>query len=211
MVNEHEFSGHADSPLGIDAAHLRRKFYERSQASGFAQELGSPNAIRKARAVELIYNNMPLPVVQRILGHSTPNLTASLVAFSDKDIHKVARHFIERESRRKTSARNTFFGRIGSILKGDIQSRIELETLGGDTVSTIITNNRLERMGIKIGSLVTAEIKAPWVMLQKSPIEPVCTAENVFRCRVTEILRGKLTTEFHCSDSRRNGIVLSSH
>jgi molybdate transport system regulatory protein len=196
MGNDPDLAKHEGSWLGVDAAHIRRKFYERSVACGFAQDLGSPNAIRKARALELIYSNVPLPVVQRILGHSTPNLTASLVAFSDEDVHQVARHFIEKESQRKTSARNTFFGKIGHIQKGDIQSRVELVTVGGNAVTTVITNNSLKTMGLKTGSLVTAEVKAPWVVLQKARSEPLCTADNVFHGKVTRILRGKLTTEF---------------
>ena len=182
--------------LQVDAAHVRRKFYERAAECGLAQDLASPNAIRRARAVELMHNNVPLPVVQRILGNSTPNLTASLVAFSDEDIHQVARHFIEKESRRKTSARNTFFGKIGSIRKGDIQSRVDVVTVGGDVVSTVITNNSLKRMGLKKGSLVTAEVKAPWLTVEKSPVAPVCTAENIFHGTVIQVVRGKLTTEF---------------
>jgi len=67
---------------------------------------------------------------------------------------------------------------------------------GGKLVTTVITNNSLTRMGLKVGSLVTAEIKAPWVILQKAPVEPLCTAENMFRGTVTRILRGKLTAEF---------------
>jgi molybdate transport system regulatory protein len=182
--------------LQVDAGHVRRKFYERAADCGFSQDLASPNAIRRARAVELMHNNVPLPVVQRILGHSTPNLTASLVAFSDEDIHQVARHFIEKESRRKTSARNTFFGKIGNIRKGDIQSRVDVVTVGGNVVSTVITNNSLKRMGLKKGSLVTAEVKAPWLIVEKSPVAPVCTAENIFHGTVTQVVRGRLTSEF---------------
>jgi molybdate transport system regulatory protein len=184
------------SVLTVDAGHVRRKFYERAVACGFPQDLGSPNAIRKARAVELMQNNMPLPVVQRILGHSTPNLTASLIAFSEEDMSHVARHFVEKEGRRKTSARNTFFGKIERIRQGDIQSQVELITLGGDILTTVITNNSLKNMGLKVGSLVTAEIKAPWVILQKAHTKPSSTAENVFQGIVVQILRGKLTSEF---------------
>lgn len=182
--------------LRVDPGHVRRKFYARAVDCGFAKDLGSPNAIRRARAIELMQGNMPLPVVQRVLGHSTPNLTASLVSFSEKDVHQVERHFIERENRRKTSARNTFFGKIGAIRKGDIQSQVELFTLGGDVVTTVITNNSLERLGLKVGSLIAAEVKAPWVILQKSDERPVCTAENMFFGTVTKVLRGRLTTEF---------------
>ena len=38
--------------------------------------------IRKARAVELVQSNVPLPVVQSLLGLSTPNSASSFVTFS---------------------------------------------------------------------------------------------------------------------------------
>ncbi|MFH1116571.1 MAG: TOBE domain-containing protein [Pseudomonadota bacterium] len=189
------FAAKTGSRLMVDEGHVRRKFYERAVACNFAQELGSPNAIRRARAVELMQRNVPLPVVQRILGHSTPNLTASLVAFSDDEIQQVARHFVERESRRKTSARNAFFGKIRAIRQGDIQSQVELVTMSGDVVATIITNNSLKRLGLRVGALVTAEVKAPWVVVQKSDIQPESTAENLFRGNVARVTRGKLTSE----------------
>lgn len=181
--------------LKVDPGHVRRKFYERAAACGFPKELGSPNAIRRARAIELMQSNMPLPVVQRILGHSTPGLTASLVQFSDKDMHMVARHFIDMESQRKSSARNTFFGKISDIRKGDIQSHLYLATINGEIVATVITNDSLDRLGLKRGSLVTAEVKAPWVVLEKSKTRPLCTAENIFRGKVTKVSRGAITTE----------------
>lgn len=195
MLEDRALANKLGSSLKVDAGHVRRKFYERAVACGFAQDLGSPNAIRRARAVELMQSNVPLPVVQRVLGHSTPNLTASFIAFSEEDIHQVARHFIETESRRKTSARNSFFGKINAIRRGDIQSEVELMTVGGEVITTMITRNSLKRLGLKVGSLVTAEVKAPWVVLQKSETEPMCTAENVFYGSVIKILRGKRTTE----------------
>ena len=88
---------------------------------------------------------MPLPVVQRMLGHSTLNVTASYVDFSDDDMRQVAKYFIEKESRRKTSARNSFFGKISSIRKGDIQAKVEMITIGGDKVTTVITNDSLSK------------------------------------------------------------------
>jgi molybdate transport system regulatory protein len=194
-LDDHALAEEAALLLKVDAGHVRRKFYERAVACGFAQDLGSPNAIRRARAVELMQSNVPLPVVQRVLGHSTPSLTASFISFSEEDIDQVARHFIETESRRKTSARNAFFGKIRAIRLGDIQSEVELVTVGGEVITTVITNNSLKRLGLKVSSLVTAEVKAPWVVLQKSEMQPLCTAENVFYGSVSQILRGKLTTE----------------
>lgn len=184
------------SLFNVDPAHVRRKFYERAAACGFLKELGGPDAIRKSRAVELMQNNLPLPVVQRILGHSTPNLTASFVSFSDADMQQVARFFLEQESRRKTSARNTFFGKIRRIQKGDIQANVELVTIGGHPVTTVITNDSLARLGLKTGTLITAEVKAPMVILQKGDQEPQSTAENIFPGIIEKIIRGKVTTEY---------------
>ena len=196
ILNEPAFIKQVGSALKVDMGHVRRKFYERCLACGFPKNLGSPNGIRRARAIELMRDNVPLPVVQHMLGHLTPNPTAALVTFSDEDIHQVERHFIERESQRKTSARNEFFGKITNIRKGDIQSQIELITVSGAAITTVITNNSLKRLGLKIGSLITAEVKAPWVMLQKTHVRPMCSAENIFSGTVTQIQRGKLTSEF---------------
>ncbi len=182
--------------FNVDPAHVRRKFYERALACGLPKGLGGPDAIRKSRAVELMQSNMPLPVVQKILGHSTPNLTASFVSFSDDDIRQVAKVFLEKESWRKTSARNTFFGKISTIKKGDIQTKVELVTIGGDQVTTVITNDSLTRLGLKVGTLITAEVKAPWVFLQKGDEEPRCTAENRFQGTIDRIIKGQVTTEY---------------
>jgi molybdate transport system regulatory protein len=61
------FQASLDNLFNVDPAHVRRKFYERTVACGFPKESGGPDAIRKARAVELLQNNVPLPVVQKIL------------------------------------------------------------------------------------------------------------------------------------------------
>jgi molybdate transport system regulatory protein len=190
------FTQSLGSLFKVDPGHVRRKFYERALACGFPKELGGPDAIRKSRAVELMQNNVPLPVVQSILGHSTPNLTAALVSFSDEDMRQVTRFFLEKESRRKTSARNTFFGKISAIRTGDIQAQVELMTLGGYTVTTVITNDSLARLGLKAGTLVIAEVKAPWVVLHKGAGEPECSAENRFPGTIERIRRGEVTTEY---------------
>lgn len=190
------FKDSLGSLFNVDPGHVRRKFYERAAACGFPKELGGPDSIRKARAVEMMQNNLPLPVVQRILGHSTPNLTASFVTFSDDDVQQVTRFFLEKESRRKTSARNTFFGKIRAIQQGDIQAKVELVTIGGDSLTALITNDSLTRLGLKPGMLITAEVKAPWVTLQKGDEEPNCTAENKFQGIINRINKGQITTEY---------------
>jgi len=180
----------------IDPGHVRRKFYERAVSCGFSPALGAPDVIRKARGVELIQGNVPLPVVQQILGHSTPNLAASYVKFSDEDMRQLANYFIDKETQKKTSARNMFFGKISAIRKGDIQSSVDVLTIGDYIITTVITNGSLERLCLKPGLLVTAEVKAPWVLLENSETEPKCSAENRLRGTVSLIHEGEITTEY---------------
>ena len=180
----------------VDPGFVRRKFYLQAEACGFPRKMGGPETIRKARAVELMRGNMPLPAVQMMLGHSTPNLTSAYVTFSRNEIQQVIRLYMERESFRKTSARNAFFGKIRSIRTGDIQTLVELTTMGGHSVSVVITNRSLALLGLKKGRLVTAEIKSPWVILHKGEKEPECSAENRFPGTVFRITPGALNTEF---------------
>lgn len=184
-----------DRVLRIDPAHVRRKFYEQAAATGLPRTLGAPESIRKSRAVELMRSNMPLQVVQKILGHSTPNLTASYVEFSEEEIRQVARYFAERENNRKTSARNAFFGKIQKIHSGEVQTVVEVVSLGGNRITSVITSNSLARIGLQAGMLVTAEVKAPWIQLCKSQEAPKCSAENIFQGTVVRIENNRITAE----------------
>ena len=195
MLADPSFQGALGSVLDVDPGFVRRKFYERAQMCGFPKQLGGPEVIRKARAVELMQSNMPLPAVQMMLGHSTPNLTSSYVSFSKDEIQQVAKIFMEKESMRKTSARNSFFGKIHNIQRGDIQTCVDLTTIDGLSITTVITNDSVERLGLKQGRMITAEVKAPWVMLQGGDTEPVCSAENRFQGIISRLTRGKLNTE----------------
>jgi len=182
--------------LKADPGFVRRKFYERAEACGIAKKLGAPEILRKSRAVELMQHNLPLPAVQMMLGHSTPNLTSAFVSFSEDEIQQVTRLIVEKESARKTSARNSFFGKIRTIEQGDIQTRVEIVTLGGHVVTTVITNDSLQRLGLKTGKMITAEVKAPWVMLSKSGHGHACSADNRFKGTVEKITPGAINTEY---------------
>jgi molybdate transport system regulatory protein len=195
ILTSPSFCNAREIALNVDHGFVRRKFYERAEACRFPKRKGGPEMIRKARAVELMRSNMPLPVVQVMMGHSTPNLTSAYVNFSKEEIKNVAKIFMERESVRKTSARNSFFGKIQDIRKGDIQTIVTLKTFDGFTITTMITNDSAERLGLGPGGLITAEVKAPWIILQSGVAEPACSAENRFKGVLTRIIAGKINTE----------------
>jgi len=178
----------------LDQGHVRRKFYERAEECGFTKELVNPSTIRRSRAVELLRDDVPLPVVQRILGHSTADLTAAFLHLPEDQRRKVERQVLTRETRR-TSARNAFFGRVAQVVKGDIQSLVVVESLGGHAVTSIITNESLRNLGVTEGSFVTAEIKAPWVVLEVCAEMPKATTTNRFLGEVELVRFGELTSE----------------
>lgn len=193
------FRGSLISHFNVDPGFVRRKFYERAETGGLTRGLAGPEMIRRARAVELMQGNMPLPAVQVMLGHSTPGLTSSYVVFSEDEIEQVTRLYLEREASRKTSARNAFFGKIRTIRRGDIQAWVKLATMSGESVATIITNDSLDRLFLREGSLVTAEVKAPWVILESTDARPVSSAENIFHGVITRIARSEVSVEYAVS------------
>lgn len=182
--------------FAVDQAFVRRKFYEQADACGFARRLCGPEMIRRSRGVELMENNMPLPAVQKLLGHAHPKQTSTYVNFSEEELRQVTGFFLEREQRRTTSARNAFFGKIETIDRGDIQARLRLVTSSGHVLVAVITNDSLNRLGLRPGGLVVAEVKAPWVILARSEDEPASSAENRLQGNVVRVTPGRVTTEY---------------
>ncbi len=179
----------------MDQGHIRRKFQERARAAKIPLELANPTVLRRSRAIELLRGNMPLKVVQDLLGQSSADLTAAFLDFSDEDKRRITEHILERESRRKTSARNAFFGKVARVERGDIQALVELATLGGHAVSSVITVDSLDTLGIREGLLLTAEVKAPSVLIETGEIEPKSTAGNRLQGLVEAVTTGKVTAE----------------
>lgn len=194
-LNEFNLPGSAGDFFRIDPAHVRRRFYDRAKSAGIAPELGNPETIRRSRAIELMQSNVPLPVVQKIMGHATPNLVAAYVEYSDEEIRKVERFHVERENQRKTSARNAFFGKIDKVVTGDVQAAIEIVSVEGQRIHSVVTNESQSRLGLNPGSLVAVEVKAPWVVLYRGDEEPRCSAENRFKGSVLRIKKGKVNSE----------------
>jgi len=181
--------------FAIDPGFVRRKFYERAVASGFAKERGGPEMIRRARAVELMRGNLPLPAVQRLLGHSSPNLTSAYLSFSDEDMREATRLYMERESARQTSARNSFFGKVRTLRQGKVQTLVELATSDGESIFSVITRTSAQRLGLRPGMLATAEIKAPWLIVESCDRPGQSSADNQREGIIVRIEAGRVNTE----------------
>jgi len=174
----------------LDQGYMRRVIYERAGECGIPKHLANPNTLRRSRAVELLHNGVPLTVVQRILGHLTANSTAAFLDLPEEEQKRMEKYFLDRENRRAVGTHNTFFGRVSAVAPGEIQSRVEVTTLGGHSLVSVISTKSLEAMGLREGSLVTARVKAPWVALDVERPGPEDGAENRFRGVVERVLRG---------------------
>lgn len=172
----------------MDQGHVRRKFYERAEEAGIPRDLASPSVLRRTRARQLMRQDVPLPVVQRLLGQSSADLTAAFSDYSDAEAGEILEAYLKREERRKTSARNRFFGQVTRVVGGPVVAEVEVTSLGGFKVYSVVTRESVERLGIEPGVLATADIKAPWVQLSAGPVEPVSTAANRYPAVVKRIV-----------------------
>ena len=65
----------------------------------------------------------------------------------------------------KISARNMLKGKVKSINPGAVNTEIEVELTGGDTITSVITKKSAEELGLAVGKEVYAVIKASNVMI----------------------------------------------
>ena len=172
----------------MDQGHVRRKFYERALDAGIPRELASPSVLRRSLARSLVRQDVPLPVVQRMLGQSSANLTAAFCDYSEDEAGRIVEDYLKREERRKTSARNHFAGQVTRVNQGPVVSSVELTSLGGFKVVSVVTRDSVERLGIRPGVLATADIKAPWVQVTAGADEPVSSAANRYPAVVRRVL-----------------------
>jgi len=63
------------------------------------------------------------------------------------------------------SARNQLAGKVKSIKEGIVTAEVVVELAGGQEIVSVITMTSVQNLGLKVGSEVTAVIKATEVML----------------------------------------------
>jgi molybdate transport system regulatory protein len=179
----------------LDQGYVRRKFSERAKAINLPRDLGNPRVLRHSRAIELLRSGAPLQVVQNLLGHASINLTAHYCNFSAADLKRLVQYYIQKEIRMKTSARNSFTGKVAAIKTGQILSEVELVTPSGYRLVSVITNESLQNLGLVPGSIATAIVKAPWIIIETDPDTTKTSARNRFPGTITKINAGIIVAE----------------
>ena len=65
----------------------------------------------------------------------------------------------------KLSARNLLKGKVTHITKGAVAAEVQVDIGGGNTITSTITVQSVERLGLKVGKEVSVVIKASEVIL----------------------------------------------
>lgn len=95
----------------------------------------------------------------------------------------------------KISARNQIVGQVSEIKNGPVNSEVVVTTNKGDHIVSVITNNAVNSLGLKVGSEAVCIFKAQSVLLAKADIALAVSARNKIKGTVTEIKDGAVNCE----------------
>lgn len=92
-----------------------------------------------------------------------------------------------------TSARNTLYGTVDSIITGAVNSELVL-SLGNEKIVATITNESVKNLDISIGNSAYAIIKSSSIILAKTKPARI-SARNVISATITEVIKGAVNAE----------------
>lgn len=147
-------------PCRCDSSLVRRSFARYSVQGGISPRLLSARALRRHRALELEDNGLPPNLVNLFLGR-----LISDSKFDSAQGLKILRQAIANEQFPKTSARNSFYGTLVSLVKHGILVETTLESISGLVVKAIITDTSCQNLKLNLGMTARALVKAPWVKI----------------------------------------------
>ena len=95
----------------------------------------------------------------------------------------------------KLSARNVLAGKVDKVVKGAVNSEVELTLEGGEKVVAIITNTSADALELSEGTAAWAIIKASEVIVGKGVHAASFSARNVLDGVVGSIEDGAVSSE----------------
>lgn len=151
----------------MDQGYVRKRFYAMAPLCGLSSQSVGPQVIRQSRATELLQANIPLNIVQKFLGQRSPVQTANFITFTDEDARRIVHNHLRQEALKRSSARNAFTGTVTRLDVDKVSALVELTTLEGLRIHSLITVESVQRLDIHLGQLLNATVKAPFVMLER--------------------------------------------
>ncbi len=95
----------------------------------------------------------------------------------------------------RTSARNQFQGKVEMISAGPINSEVTLAINDKDRITSIITSESVEQLGLSLGSEAYALIKASFIILAPDDERLVTSARNRLCGTLRELRHGPVSSE----------------
>lgn len=95
----------------------------------------------------------------------------------------------------KISARNVLSGKVTNVIKGAVNSEVDLTLQGGEKMAAIITNHSVDYLGLAEGASAFAIIKASEVIIGKDVSCARFSARNVLDGVVAKVSDGAVNSE----------------
>ena len=84
-----QYPGMKGNAFAVNRSNFFRIFGKLCRKAGIPARLAHPHVLRHTRALELVRANVPLTIVQQILGHSNLNTTAIYLNFSGQEAKQI--------------------------------------------------------------------------------------------------------------------------
>ena len=97
----------------------------------------------------------------------------------------------------KISARNQLTGKVSRVVAGAVNNEVELTLEHGEILTTVITKESCDVLGIREGKEAVAIIKAPWVVLANPDCGLRFSARNPFRGKISKMVNGAVNSTIH--------------
>ena len=97
----------------------------------------------------------------------------------------------------KISTRNQLTGKVSRIVAGAVNNEVELTLEHGEVLTTVITKESCDVLGIREGKEAVAIIKAPWVVLANPDCGLRFSARNQFRGKISKMVNGAVNSTIH--------------
>jgi molybdate transport system regulatory protein len=95
----------------------------------------------------------------------------------------------------KVSARNVFAGTVARIVKGAVNSEVEVTLKGGASIAAVVTNSAIGNLGLTVGKEAYAIIKASSVIIGTDLHDAKLSARNLMCGTVAKIIEGPVSAE----------------
>jgi molybdate transport system regulatory protein len=98
-------------------------------------------------------------------------------------------------SQLRISARNIFEGTISAVKTGALNSEIELTSVRGDRIVSVVTNERVRALSLCVGAEACALVKASSVLVMTGGDPAKLSARNCLPGKITSVVLGSVSAE----------------